>query len=127
MLPHFEGFTTSLFYLFDIQTTFYHHNRVSLIVFMLCTSVHNGLIQSIWVLFGPLYTLWSHFVHSVLFSPLWFHLVHFIYFGLLWSNLVLFGPFSSIRSTSILFCPIKSYYVHFGPFVSISVHFCALT
>ena len=76
-----------------------------------------------YVHFGNILSIRSYSVH---FSSIWSILSTLVQFGPLWSTLVLFGRFSSIRSTLILFCPIMSYYVHFGLFVSISVHFCAL-
>ena len=73
-LPHFESFTTSLFYLFDFKSNFSTTNVFLSYIFVVyysplqSYSVHVGptqLILSTLVLFGPLqFTL-------VLFSPLY--------------------------------------------------------
>ena len=73
-LPHFESFTTSLFYLFDFKSKFSTTNVFLSYIFVVyysplqSYSVHGGptqLILSTLVLFGPLqFTL-------VLFSPLY--------------------------------------------------------
>ena len=71
------------------------------------TLVLFSLSWSYLFLFSPLHPFCSQFVCPFLFSPIS-------------SALFPFGPILSIRSTSF-------HLVQFGPFMSTSVHFCALT
>ena len=93
-LPHFESFTTSLFYLIlnqilPLQTCFsyifvvYYSPLQSYSVHVgptqsiLSTLVLFGPLQFTLVLFSPLCLLSSYSVHLVLFNPLCFYLVRF--------------------------------------------------
>ena len=110
-LPHFESFTTSLFYLFDFKSNFTTTNMF--LLYFCC------VLQSTSIIFGP---CWSHLVHSV-------------YFGPIQSTLVLFGPLCPLSSYSVhlvLFNPLCFYLVQFGSIQSIlftlvlSIHICSI-
>ena len=99
-LPHFESFTTSLFYLIlnqilPLQTCFSY-------IFV----VYYSPLQSYLVHIGPTQSILSTLV---LFSLLWFYLVYYVHFHLIrsiwsysihfasiWFGLVLFSPFCSL-------------------------------
>ena len=81
-LPHFESFTTLLFYLFDFKSNFTTTN-VFLLYFLLCTIVHFNPIRSMLVPLSSYCLLWSYLVH---FNLLWFYSVHYIHFHLIRST-----------------------------------------
>ena len=106
-------------------------------------SVHFGSIRFTLVLFGPFCPLRSYLLDIgliqsilVLFGPIWFYLIHYVHIG----------PNLSIHSYSVLSSPHWSYSVHISTLCPIwttlvlfylstwsfflrkhSVHFCALT
>ena len=88
-------------------------------------------IQSTWVLFGPLCSIWSirsYLVHIGLFGLIRSYLVYFgsiwtimfnsVLFYLIWSILSTLVLFNHIQSTLGLFCPFGpnySFLFHYGP------------
>ena len=106
-------------------------NEIKMINIQKLYSVHIGSILSTSFIFGPFCLLWLYSVDigpiwstSVLFNPIRFYL---FLSGLLQSYLVHLG---SIQSTLFPFGPLHSIWsicVHYNPFWSTLIHFCALT